>query len=322
MSISLKPLKNKNIVYYIVGFSLLILLILGIVPLILIAIGFFSAQYIDKSGILKKTCMNCETSLPLLSVISGKQICGECEQANLQELKELHDSILNARKITKKQIEALQAHPRGSIISLYTNLFNNFETDKELDETEINLLNKIQETFSLTNEEIKFNQTLRPYIYIHCLRIENKLPTLTVALDSGHLVLKKAEIVHFADTVILKEIKSVSLGYKGGSHGISIPITKGIRYRVGSHRGKIMREERLVETSRGALCVTNQRLFLHPAPGVKPLSIPLKKILSYHCYENGLEVFKEGREKGYFFEIADSGSAELFGICLEFLLSQ
>jgi len=91
--------------------------------------------------------------------------------------------------------------------------------------------------------------------------------------------------------------------------------------RIGAHRGHIVKDERLVPTSKGTLILTNQRLFLHPAPGFKPASIPLNKILSYNCYQNNLEVYKEGREKGYMFSM-NSGAIEVFGICLNFLLSK
>jgi len=117
-------------------------------------------------------------------------------------------------------------------------------------------------------------------------------------------------------------LKSVSLGYSGGSHGISFPIAKGVRYRVGAHRGHAVKEDRFVETSQGFLLITNQRLFLHPYAGHKPLSIPLNKILAYQCFDNGIEVYKEGREKGYFFAIDKSSSVELFGLCLGHLLGQ
>ena len=139
---------------------------------------------------------------------------------------------------------------------------------------------------------------------------------------SSPVILKKGEVVHFADKAVLKEVKSVSLGYSGGSHGVSFPIGGGIRYRVGAHKGHIQREDRLLETSRGALIISNQRLFLHPSPGHKPLSIPLNKILSYQCFGNGIEVYKEGREKGYFLSIEKSGSVELFGLCMGHLLGQ
>jgi len=51
------------------------------------------------------------------------------------------------------------------------------------------------------------------------------------------------------------------------------------------------------------------------------VSIPLNKVLSYNCHDNGVEAYKEGREKGYFFSVKDAGAVELFGICLGFLLS-
>jgi hypothetical protein len=123
----------------------------------------------------------------------------------------------------------------------------------------------------------------------------------------------------------LDEIKRVSLGYSGGSHGVSIPLPfkiggSPIRYRVGQSRGHVVSEDRLTQTSAGVLVITNQRIVLQPAPGNKPVSVPLNKVLSYNCYNNGGEVYKEGREREYFFSVKDSRAVELFGICLGFLL--
>jgi len=64
-------------------------------------------------------------------------------------------------------------------------------------------------------------------------------------------------------------------------------------------------EDRLTQTSAGVLVVTNQRIVLQPALGNKPVNIPITKVLSYNCYNNGIEVCKEGREKGYFISIFD-----------------
>jgi len=135
------------------------------------------------------------------------------------------------------------------------------------------------------------------------------------------LMFRKGEVVHYDHEATLKEIRTVNLGYKGGSRGVSFRVMKGVYYRVGAHRGHVVKEERLVPTSAGILVVTNKRIILQPAPGYKPVSIPLKKVLSYSCYNNGIEVFKEGREKGYFFSVKDSGAVEIFGICLSFLLT-
>jgi hypothetical protein len=36
------------------------------------------------------------------------------------------------------------------------------------------------------------------------------------------------------------------------------------------------------------------------------VGIPFNKVLSYNCYNNGLEVYKEGCEKGYFFSVKEN----------------
>jgi hypothetical protein len=57
----------------------------------------------------------------------------------------------------------------------------------------------------------------------------------------GGAVLKRGESVHYVTPAALKEIKTVSLGYSGGSRGVSIPLPikiggAPIRYRVGQSR--------------------------------------------------------------------------------------
>jgi len=240
-----------------------------------------------------------------------------------RELQSVQSEIVKNKDITQQQIEVLRQQDKESLIDLYSEVYEAFEANNELDEMEINTLKKIQDAFGLTNEDVDFDDQVRPYIYVHTVKKEGTLPTVNLEIEgSSPVVLKKGEVVHFADAAALKEVKSVSLGYVGGSHGVSLPIGGGIRYRVGSHRGHIQKEDRLVETSRGALIISNQRLFLQPSPGHKPLSIPLNKVLSYQCFENGIEVYKEGREKGYFFSIARSSSSEIFGLCIGHLLQQ
>lgn len=280
---------------------------------------------------MAKFCQICGKKL---SLFSGGTLCKECKavqeaeiakkKAELStELSNIQGEIVRNKDITEQQIKLLKKQDKKSLINLYSKVYEEFESNKELDEGEINTLKKIQDAFNLSNDDVNFDDRVRPYIYVYSVKKEGTLPTINLQIEGGSpVILKKGEVVHFADKAVLKELKSVSLGYRGGSHGVSFPIGGGIRYRVGAHRGHIQREDRLVETSRGALIISNQRLFLHPSPGYKPLSIPLNKMLSYQCFGNGIEVYKEGREKGYFLSIEKSGSVELFGLCLGHLLGQ
>ncbi|MBU2008725.1 MAG: hypothetical protein KJ624_02555 [Chloroflexi bacterium] len=269
---------------------------------------------------MAKYCPNCGRKL---SFFSREGLCSECKTTQEVELDEIEQQIEETKSVTEQQLELLKKHDRGALVKLFGRIYEQFEEDKELEEGEIAALQSIQDKLGLSIEEVQFNERIRPYIYVNTIRKEGKLPTVNLRVEGGgQVILKKGEVVHFADTASLKELRSVSLGYSGGSHGISFPIAKGVRYRVGAHRGHIVREDRYVETSRGALMITNQRLFLHPFPGQKPVSIPLDKILSYQCFDNGIEVYKEGREKGYLFTIGSSGSVEIFGLCLGKLSGQ
>lgn len=280
---------------------------------------------------MAKLCQICGKKL---SLFSGGTTCKECKAAQeaevakkkselSTELSNIQGEIVQNKDITEQQIELLKKQDKKSLINLYSKIYEEFESNKELDESEINTLKKIQEAFSLSNDDVDFDDRVRPYIYVYSVKKEGTLPTMNLQIEgSSPVILKKGEVVHFADNAVLKEVKSVSLGYSGGSHGVSFPIGGGIRYRVGAHKGHIQREDRLIETSRGALIISNQRLLLHPSPGHKPMSIPLNKILSYQCFGNGIEVYKEGREKGYFLSIGKAGSVELFGLCMGHLLGQ
>lgn len=278
---------------------------------------------------MARFCQKCGKKL---SLFSREVLCQDCEKANnaelermeaerIYELKKAEDAILRSKDISGNLLEILKNYDKNSLINLYLKVFAEFESDKELEEKEIGVLEKIQSTFNLSNEEVKFDDLVRPYLYVNSIRKEESLPTITVQIaGSSQVILKKGEVVHFADRAVLNEMKSVSLGYSGGSHGISIPIVKGVRYRIGAHKGHLVKEDRLVQTSQGILIISNQRLLLHPFPGNKPLSIQLNKILFYQCFDNGLEVYKEGREKGYFISLAKSGSVEIIELCLGHLL--
>ncbi len=267
---------------------------------------------------MKGFCQKYGLKLPLLLRMI---FCGKWEKERKAQLARIEREFLDTKELKDYQIEFLKAQDKKTQVKFYFNVYNLFLSDKELSEEEIDALQKLQKTINLTDREARFNELIRPYIYVNSIRKRGTLPEIDLKIiGTSPVILKRGEVVHFADNAILKELRSVSMGYSGGSHGISFRIAKGVYYRVGAHKGHIVKEDRLVETSRGVLLITSKRLFLHPYPGHKPVSINLNKILSYNCFENGIEVYKEGRQRGYFFAISDPGSVEIFGLCLAHLL--
>jgi len=280
---------------------------------------------------MAKLCSECGNQLSFLRGLSHS-ICQECEDkkrdedvklmaARDAEKERIKNEIIHDKAITDAQIETLKIYDRNQLVLLYDEIFNQYEING-LEKDEISALAKMQNALSLTDDDIKFEEKILPHIFVYSIKTENKLPRFVFDVAEGisKIVLKKGEEMYYATPVRLKEMRVVDLGYEGGSHGVSFPIGGGIRYRVGATRGHVFKEERMIETSQGFLLVTNKRLLLQPMAGHKSISLPLDKILSYNCFENGIEIYKEGREKAYFFQTLKTSGPENVGIILEFLL--
>ncbi|MGQ9818960.1 MAG: hypothetical protein ACUVQ1_03430 [Candidatus Kapaibacteriales bacterium] len=275
-------------------------------------------------------CQRCGKKLSFFASLFSKRFCLECEEAmrieNERKNIELAnlESIITSQKnfeLTNEQIKLLKEQSKAYRINLFMKLYKVLEEDNEITFSEYNLLKDFQEKLELTNEEINFDDNILPYLFVAQIKSEGTLPELRPPRISGSEInLQSGEKIHFYFPAILNEKRVVKTNYGGGSYGVSFRVAKGIRYHIGSHRGNILRQETLVETSRGILLITNQRIVLQPELGFKPISIPLNKILSYQCFSNSLLVFKEGREKGYYFTTSKSGWVEVAGICLTYFL--
>ncbi len=106
--------------------------------------------------------------------------------------------------------------------------------------------------------------------------------------------------------------------YEGGSQGFSFPIGHtGIRYRVGSFRGRPVQWEQLLKVDSGTLIVTNQRLAF--VGSLKSVTVPLAKVIHIEVYTDGLAVFHEGRENPDYFQC---GRPQEFLLYLNWCLGQ
>jgi hypothetical protein len=264
----------------------------------------------------------------------SESVCDECKKKkdieiqaeqvkSITELDQMKNEVISIGAVNANQLERIKSKGKEWSIKFYTKVYDAFKSDREISEKELDILKNIQEGLSLTKDDIKYDDIVLPYVYVALLKKENKLPTINLVVDTGmQIILKKDEVIHFASKASLNEMRVVNLGYESGSHGVSFRIMKGVSYRIGASKGHVIKEERLIETSRGIFLVTNQRLFLHPIGDNKPLSIPLNKILSYSCFSNGIQFYKEGREKGYFISMEKNSSVEIAGLCLGHLVSR
>ena len=79
--------------------------------------------------------------------------------------------------------------------------------------------------------------------------------------DDHSLAQKKGELVLWIGSGIYHEAGRTASTYVGGSSGVSIPLVAGIRYRVGSYKGRMVPgEEMQIDKDQGMVKLTNQRL--------------------------------------------------------------
>ena len=75
------------------------------------------------------------------------------------------------------------------------------------------------------------------------------------------LAQKKGELFLWSGNAIYHEAGRSASTYVGGSSGFSIPLVAGIRYRVGSFKGRVVPgEEMQIDKDSGIVKLTNQRL--------------------------------------------------------------
>jgi len=267
---------------------------------------------------MAKLCKECGKKLPQFS---HSLVCEDCNKLITEKIQEIKNDVLKDFDLKEEQANHLKdKFDKDMLINFYNEIYNQLLSEKEIRKSEIELLLKIKSSLDLSVEDIGFDERIKPYIYINFIKGKKELPEFRLDSFGFNIILKENEKVHFGYAAAVKEIKIKNLGYSGGRSGVSFKIAKDASYIAGTHKGKTVDENKLLQTSKGVLIITNKRLLLSPLPGNRPLSIPLDSILSYQGYENGIEIYKEDTKRGFFFEIDSIGAVEIFGICLSFLL--
>jgi len=117
--------------------------------------------------------------------------------------------------------------------------------------------------------------------------------------DNGYLLplanlqiaLQKNEECYMGFPAKLIESKTITAGYKFISHGFSVPIVKGIRYRAGTGYSMPVRET--VTTSyRGAIYLTDRRIIFSAGEG--SFTLKYDKLISFQPYRDGIDFVIEG----------------------------
>ena len=143
------------------------------------------------------------------------------------------------------------------------------------------------------SDEVKRRKDVVSKLGFDALGLEADLKVNGIRPIQTSLVLKPKEIAAVEVEATLCRFKTKT-EFVGGSHGVSIPLGHGFRYRVSSFRGHPVQSEYLAHLDAGKLIVTNKRLvFL----GTKrEVSTPIAKLLQIEPYSDALGIAREGKE--------------------------
>jgi hypothetical protein len=126
-------------------------------------------------------------------------------------------------------------------------------------------------------------------------------------------VRKKNEIFHWEEPVSLIEEKVVSRRIEGSSAGLSVRVARGVSYRVGASRGRIVAETAHIATATGALLFSNQRVVFSGSS--KSFAYKHDRIIDFSLFDDGCMFGIEGKQNRMMFQFMEKRTRKLSEYC-------
>ncbi len=218
-------------------------------------------------------------------------------------------SLAEYLELSKDNIEKIK---KKVALSLLKVAFNDKLSDKRITPTEESELTKLLRDLKISKEqlsEIVPKKSLKQFAYAKLLwSLDNGV---FYPIPNPSITLRKKEECYLSFPAKLLEYKTIHKGYSYSSSSISIPITKGVRYRTGGGRAKPIKEQVKIKHI-GSLFLTNLRIVFSTS-GNKSFQIPFTKLISFNVYRDGLEFILERRSHLIYLS---SKNVEMFSVGL------
>lgn len=145
--------------------------------------------------------------------------------------------------------------PSAKALNEYRKTFAKYAEKNHITKSEWDELRALQQQLKLSAESIapEINEYLRL-----CQNTETKdtLPKI----EAPGIAIHREETVHHYERASELAERVTKREYKGGSHGISVRVAKGVSVRMGSQKGKIHTTTSVIPISDGDFYITSQRL--------------------------------------------------------------
>ncbi len=235
-----------------------------------------------------------DIAMALLSGLKDKFNHARQDRANKADFKnmllaavsdgKLTDSELNAINQLAQQYNIEEEDFRKINVDVYKAAFKAIVSDGIITEEEERNIQEIQAVLLVDYNQIPNEiQTIEYHRQLRHIQ-QGHLPILSVP----GLILKSGEVAHFVIEVALLEERVVNRGYQGGSSGVTVRVAKGVSFRVGQQKGRMVSETGIVEVDRGSFIVTNQRLMY--VGGKKSFNYPFNQLMGYKVFTDGIDI--------------------------------
>jgi hypothetical protein len=253
-------------------------------------------------------CISCGTGLSVTQRVRGRKRCDDCQAKSealrrssiaeyasaLQEVTSVGPSLDSLGRL--RSLEASIVASDGDFQMLrdatYKAFLDQALADEILSGDEENRLNQIGEAL-YGKDEAAHVAVLGPYRSAFFIAMVNdgRLPVL----PATRMVLKRNEKLHLEEPAsLLKEV--IQREFQSGSRGVSFRVMKGVSYRVGASRGRMVEVGRSLQSEDdGALCVTSLRAVYMGTR--KTIEMPYTKVLDLNVYNDAVQIHMSGRQK-------------------------
>lgn len=223
------------------------------------------------------------------------------------EILQIQDRIREIGNFSESEMKTLRA-------TVYEVAYRAVSADKRITEREEADLLRIRTYFDIPDSVVEpTKKELAKYRLMENID-QGALPVVEVP----ELVKERDEVAHWATAASLLEEKTVNLGYKGGTQGLNVKISKSITYRVAAQKGTLVTEQRMVPVSDGRFLVTNRRFVFNGKS--KAFTIWLGDVSAVKYYTDGIGITdKKDNVRVVKFSLGD---ADLIGMVASRLLSK
>lgn len=163
--------------------------------------------------------------------------------------------------------------------------------DRGFTHARLNGLRRIQAFFCIPSGEISAGLArIERWSLLDSIRQHGPAP-----IEVYNVILARGERAFWSEPGTAYEEKVVSRRYEGGSRGVSIRVVKGVSFRLGAHRGRMVSETADVAVSTGNLVITDRRL-IFTGDG-KSFDSKFETLIDLCTSRNGIKYSERNRQK-------------------------